>query len=133
MEWMSSRRGMAHLLDPLAEDRPGVVRAWPGLGVELHRARAQLWVGDTVDCAVVERLVRDCSVGARLDGEAVVLAGDEHPAGRALHDGMVRAAVAERQLVRAHAGGEREQLVAEADAEHGRAAEQLADGLHLAL
>ena len=39
---------------------------------------------------------------------------------------MVRAAVAERQLVRLHPRREREQLVAEADAEHRHAAEQLA-------
>ena len=44
---------------------------------------------------------------------------------------MVGAAVAEGELVRLVAGREAEQLVAEADAEHGHAAEQLPHDLHL--
>ena len=44
---------------------------------------------------------------------------------------MVGAAVAERQLVGLVPGGEPEQLVAEADAEHARPAEQAADRLDL--
>src|SRR4051795_13766744 len=110
MEWMSSRRGKANLLDPLTEDRPGVVRARPGLGMELHRSRPQLRVVDALHRAVVERLVRDVAIGGRLDGEPVVLARDEHPAGGALDDGVVCATVAERELVRAQATREREQL-----------------------
>ena len=46
---------------------------------------------------------------------------------------MVRAAVAERKLVRLVAGRTCDQLVAEADAEHVRAAEQLRDRLRLAV
>ena len=47
-----------YLLEPFADDRPRVVRARPGLRVELHRARAELRVGEPLDGAVVERLVR---------------------------------------------------------------------------
>ena len=57
--------------------------------------------------------------------EAVVLHGHEHAAGLDVAHGMVRAAVAERELERLVAEREPEQLVAEADAEErdrGRAA-----------
>ena len=64
-------------------------------------------------------------------GEAVVLDGDEHAAGRDVAHGMVRAAVAERELERLVAEREPEQLVAEADAEERHAAEQRADRLDL--
>src|SRR5258706_14627565 len=111
---MSSRRGEAHLLDPLVQDPPRVVRARPGLRMELPRPRAELRVVEAFDGAVVERLVRRGAVRARSDGEAVVLARDEDAPGRPLDHGMVRPAMAERKLERREAGREREQLVAEA-------------------
>ena len=88
------------LLDEALENRPRVVRAWPGLGVELHGARAQLGEVEALDGAVVQRDVRRLRALGRLDREAVVLARDEHAARLALEHRMVRAAVAERQLVR---------------------------------
>ena len=63
------------------------------------------------------------------DREAMVLAGDGDLAGADVLDRVVRAAVAERQLVGLQAGGAGEQLVAEADAEHGLAVQQRADVL----
>ena len=48
---------------PALEDRPGVVRARPGLRVELDRARLQLGEVEALDGAVVERDVR--RLGAR--------------------------------------------------------------------
>ena len=56
--------------------------------------------------AVVERDVRLLPSLVGADGEAVVLACDEDAAGGAVDDGMVRAAVAERQLVGLPAGRE---------------------------
>src|SRR5262245_13188399 len=79
------------------------------------------------DGAVVQGRVRRLPRLGRRDGEAVVLAGDEHAAARALDDGMVRAAVTERQLERLVSGGERQQLVPEADAEQRDPPEQVGD------
>ena len=110
----------------LLEDRPGVVRARAGLGVELHRARTQLREVEALDRPVVEGDVRGL-VGVRgLDREAVVLARHEHPPAAPLEHRVVRAAVAERELERPVSGREPEQLVAEADAEDRDAAEQAA-------
>src|SRR5581483_7316431 len=88
------------LLDPGLEERPGVVRARAGLRMELERARPQLRQLEPLDGAVVEGDVRRLGGLARADREAVVLARDEHAAGLPLEDGMVGAAVAERELVR---------------------------------
>ena len=103
------------------------MRTRPGLGMELHRPCAELRIREALDGAVVERLVRRRAVLGRHDGEAVVLACHENAARLPFEHGMVGTAVAERQLERRETGREREQLVTEADAEDGDAAEQLAD------
>ena len=46
------------LLDKALEDRPGVVRARPGLGVELDRPGVEVGEVEPLDGAVVERHVR---------------------------------------------------------------------------
>jgi hypothetical protein len=99
--------------------------------MELQAARAQLGIGEALDGAVVQRLVRRRAPLRRPHGEAVVLARHEHAAARAFQHRVVRAAMAERELERLEAGREREQLVAEADAEDRHAPEQLADDGHL--
>ena len=58
------------------------------------------------------------------DDVVVVLARDLDPAGRLVAHRVVRAVVAERQLVGLRAEREPDDLVAEADAEHGHLAEQ---------
>ncbi len=63
------------------------------------------------------------------DGEAVVLGGDLDPAGAQVLDRMVGAAVAEGQLEGLQADRPAEQLVAEADADDGPLADQLAHGV----
>ena len=60
--------------------------------------------------------------------EAVVLRRDLHAAREQVHHGMVAAAVAELELLDPGAGGLRDHLVPEADAEHGHLSQQL---LHL--
>src|SRR3990172_1134284 len=123
----SGRLGNAPpLFDPRLDDRPGVVRPGAGLGMELNGAGALPGQRDPLDGAVVERDVGDLGPCA-LDREAVVLARDENAARRPVEDGVVRAAVAERQLVRAVPGGEREELVAEADAEDRHLPDEPAD------
>src|SRR5215212_4055523 len=104
---MSSRRG-TEVLHELAQDRPGVVRAWARLGMELRRAGAQVAEVEALDGAVVEGDVRRLARLRRLDGEAVVLARDEDAAARALQHRVVRTAVPEGELVRLQIRGERE-------------------------
>ena len=104
------------------------MRAGRRLGMELERREAVAL--KPFDGAVVQRDVADLRGVAGLDREAVVLGGHEH-APRAGHaHRMVRAAVSERKLERPQAEREPDELVAEADAEERRAAEQVADGLH---
>src|SRR6476646_4059220 len=108
IDLMSLRRG-TELLHPPLEDGPGVVRARTGLGMELHRPRAQVGVVEALDRAVVERDVCRLATLGRAHGEAVVLARHEHAARAPVDHGMVRAAVAERELEGLVPGREREQ------------------------
>src|SRR5262245_42721410 len=128
---MSVRLGIRDLLDPALEERPRVMWARPGLGVELERARAQVWEIEAFDGSVVEGDVGRLGCFARPDCKPVVLARDEDATRMALEHRMVRAAVAERELVGLVAGRAGDELVAEADAEHRRPAEQLLHRLRL--
>src|SRR5262249_6556196 len=116
-----------HELREALEQVERVVRARGGFGVVLHAKSAE--VGDLQALA---RDVVEVRVGAlradrervEIDAEAVVLRGDlDAPGGEVLHR-LVRAAVAEFELVGLAAEGQGEELVAEADAEDGDLAEQ---------
>src|SRR5690349_24333719 len=100
-----------HLPDPLFEERPGVMWARPGLGVELQRAGSEPREVEALDGSVVERDVRDLLRGAGPDREAMVLARHEHPVGPLVENWVVGAAVAEGQLVGLVPGRERKELV----------------------
>src|SRR5215203_2794216 len=136
--WRSSRLGMRalYLSDELVEQPQGVVRARSGLGVVLHAAGRDVEQAEALDGAVVEVHVGQLGLAevglearARLaaDREAVVLRGDRDALRAQVLDRVVGAAVAEGELERLEADGAGEQLVAEADAEHRLAADQLAD------
>ena len=120
------RGASARVGDPVEEGN-GVVRPGRGLGVELERLEAV--AAQALDGAVVERDVADLGRVARRDREAVVLGGDEDPLRAGDADGVVGAAVAERELERLQAEREPDELVAEADPEERHAPEQLAHGL----
>src|SRR5215210_1403536 len=111
MEWRSRRLGIGHLLDPLLEDRPGVVRPRSGLRMELHRARVLQREVETLDSAVIERNVDRLPCFRGCDCEAVVLAGDQHAPGGAVEHRVVRTTVPEGELERLMSGREGEQLV----------------------
>src|SRR6185436_2092194 len=133
MRWMSSLRGNEPLQEAI-EEMQRVVRSWPRLGVVLDGRRLDVAEHQPLDGPVVEiqllelggaevrlpphRLVPvDRPLPARAEHrEAVVLRGDLDPAGLEILDRVVRAAVAERQLVCLEADRAAEELVAEADA-----------------
>src|SRR4029077_12000717 len=94
------------------------------LRMELGRAGAQLGIREAFDRAVVELAVRYTRVVAGSDCKAVVLRRDDHGARAVIDHRVIRTAVAERELERLLAGGERKQLVAETDPEDRRASEQ---------
>src|SRR5882724_3452848 len=119
-----------HQVREAVEQVVRVVRAGRGLGMVLHAEHGQLRVAQALTRPVVEVDVGwfPAAAGERggVHGEAVVLRGDLHARGREVAHRMVGAVVAERQLVRAAAGGEPDDLVAEADAEDRHAPEQRA-------
>ena len=92
----------------LLEEGQAVERSRRRLGMELDAREAV--AGEPLAGAVVQRHVRDVVVGE--DREAVVLDGDEHPAGREVAHRVVRAAVAERERERLVPECQPEQLVA---------------------
>src|SRR5438093_10120420 len=99
--------------------------------MELHGARAQIGEVEPLDRAVVEGDVRRLGGVARPHRKAVVLARDEHATGGPLEHGVVRAAMAERKLVRLVTRRETEKLMTETDTENGGPAEQALDLRHL--
>ena len=121
----------AHPLGEALEQVGAVVRARPGLGMVLHGEGVGVGRLEPLAHAVVEVDVGhrgDSGEAVDGDGEVVVLAGDLDLSGRQVLHRVVGAVVAERQLDGGAAERRRQQLVAEADAEHRhRRAEQLAD------
>src|SRR5829696_1042644 len=109
--WRSSRLGTSgarlDLADELVEEPDGVVGPGSGLGVVLDAAGRDVEQADALDRAVVEVHVGQLGLpevglqpltGLALHGEAVVLGGDRDPPGAQVLDGVVAAAMAERQL-----------------------------------
>src|SRR5262249_18627880 len=109
---------LAHQIGEAMEQVVGVVRTGRGFRMVLHREHGPFAMPEALARAVVEVEVRRLPAVRRhrrgVDGEAVVLRGDLDLAGRQVLDRMIRAVVAERQLVGAAARGEAENLVAEA-------------------
>src|SRR3954467_12882156 len=128
---MSCRLGICHLLDPLFEQRPRIVRPGPCFWMELHRPCLLQWKCQALDGVVVERDVSRLTCSRRCDREAVVLARHEDPAGSSFEHRVVRTAVTERKFVLLMPRRKREQLVAEADAEDRHSPEEFADYAHL--
>ena len=90
--------------------------------MELHAPDRPTLDTQALDRLVVERFVGDDDVGlalGSLDCEAVVLARHEHAARLGLEHRMVRAAMAEAQLVRVETDCSGQQLMAETDAKDG--------------
>ena len=94
-------------------------------GVVMREARGPEWTDWLRERGVVALTGVDTrSLVLHLrDREAVVLRRHEHAAGLPLEHRMVRATVAERELVRLMTGRAGDELVAEADTEHVRPAE----------
>ena len=104
--------------------------AGAGLGVVLHGEDGLGLVGKTFQRAVVQVYVRDDHIGNVVDihTETVVLGRDFHMPGREVFNRVVTAVVAEFQLAGRAAQSVAEKLMAEADARHGIAFDELLDG-----
>src|SRR3990170_8558060 len=108
----------------LLKKRPGVVRSGRGLGVVLHPEYRQLAVAKALDRPVIEIHMGHFQLGGAqhailipLDGESVVLRGDEHPPRLDFPDRMISTPMTVGHLGRIAAEGEPEQLGTEADSE----------------
>ena len=103
------------------EEIVAVVRSRARLRVVLHRDHRALLHPEALDGAVVQVPVRHHDAGLleqlRVDAEAVVLRGDLDLPRLEVLDRVVRAAVAELELVGLAAAREAEDLVSETDAE----------------
>lgn len=122
---MSARLGMVfHQSNEMVEQRRGIVRAGARLGVALEAEGRPVPVGDALQAAVEQRHMGWAQVFGQafaIDGEAVVLARDQHRAVIEIAHRMIGAMVAVGHLHAAGAAGEAEQLVAKANAEQGNA------------
>src|SRR5213593_534457 len=112
----------------------GVVRPRRGLGVILHGEHGLLAVAHALGGAVVEIDVRlhqpGLLHGREVHREAMVLRSDLDAPGEEVLHWMIGAMVAELELVGVAAEGQAENLVAEADAEERRLADEPAHRLH---
>ncbi len=104
------------------------MRAGRGLGVILHAEHGMAAVAEAFERLVVQIHVRDFELveveRVGIDGEAVIVRRDFDFAGDLIQHRMIRAAVAELELVGLAAEREPEELVAEADAEDRHFADQ---------
>src|SRR5574340_1384972 len=111
---------VSHQLNESVEQITHVVRAWARFRVSLEAEGGGVGAGDALQRAIEQRDVGAAQVGRhrfRVHRKTVVLTGDgDTPAIEVLH-GMIGAVMAELHLDGPGARGEREQLVAEADAE----------------
>src|SRR6266481_2419236 len=128
----SSRLGMPslHQLAELSEQAGRVVRSGRGLRVVLDAESRRVQQPQALDHAVVEVDVGDLGwpevgvedsaglpgPGGQRDGEAMIVAGDLHPAGAQVLHRLVHPAVAETKLVGAEAERPAAHLAAQADA-----------------
>src|SRR6516164_10658935 len=121
---MSRRLGMPrrHHVDEALEEIIAVLRAGTRLGMILHGEHRPIPEAQALIAAVEKRDMRDlrlCREGFGEDAEAVVLAGDLDLAGGEVLDGVIGAAMPDRHLLCLAAERQRQQLVAQADAEDG--------------
>src|SRR5207247_8275959 len=108
-------------------------RAWGDRGGTWERPQGRRALPAHVPGAVGPRSSGPTSGRSRLvfelHCEPVVVAGDLDPAGIHVQHRLIRASVAELQLVAPRTQRDRHQLVAQTDAEHGDLAEQLPTGV----
>src|SRR5579872_2683279 len=112
------------------EQRLQVVRTGAGLRMTLEAESRPVLQRDSLQRAVEQRAMRGPDILRQrglIDGEPVVLAGDEDPPGFQILHGMVRAVMAELHLHGASTHGQAQDLMPQADAEQRQVGlEQLA-------
>src|ERR1700728_758726 len=122
---------LLHHFPEILEEVMGVVGAGAGFGVVLHAEERHGAVAKAFEGVVVEVDVGELDFGSvdgvRIDGEVVVVRGDLDLACIVAPDRMITAVMAEFELVGFPAEGEADELVAETDAEDGRASGEVAN------
>ncbi len=121
---------MLQQLAEAVEEVARVVGAGRGLGVELHAHDGKLQGAQALEGAVVEVHVGGLHVRHALDvhAEAVVLGADLDVAVELVQHRVVAAVVPELELAGGAAEGPADELVAQADADHGHVLHELPDG-----
>src|SRR3954451_15652373 len=120
MLFRSLRFGIAHQRGKAVEQITDIVRPGASFGMALEAEGWAIGSCDPLKGTVEERDVRRPQVGAqgcRVDGEAMVLAGNPHLAGIQILHRVVGAVVPELHLKGLRARSEAHELVTEADAE----------------
>src|SRR5258706_36212 len=123
---MSVRLGtlaLVHQLCEAIEEITDVVRPGTRLRMPLETERRPVGAREPLQAAVEQRHVRRFQIRrkrVRVDGEAVVLAGDDHRSALQILHWVVGAVMPEFHFHGLRAGGETHELVAEADAERRR-------------
>src|SRR5450631_4361759 len=114
-------QSLQHQMVEAIKERAHIVRAGTRLRMTLKAKRRVLFEGKSLKRAIKERAM-GCAHGVRqrrlVNGEAVILAGDEHPAAVEVLHRMIRAVMAELHLDRARAAGKAEELMPQANSKH---------------
>ena len=114
-----------HIVNEFVEQIADILRAWAGFGVALETEHGFVGQLDALQGVVEQGFVGNSCVGGQgvgIDGEAVVLAGDNDFAAVQVLNGVVRAVVAEVHFQGFGTDGEADQLVSQANAENRFAA-----------
>ena len=108
-----------------------IVRPGRGFGMILHAEKRERAVAHALVGVVVQIHVRDLDVARRqrigIDAETVILRGNLDFAGQQILHRMIRAVMPEFQFVGLAAKRQAAELVAQANAENGHAAQQLCE------
>src|SRR5579875_1099233 len=105
-----------------------IVGARRGFGMVLHAENGLAAMPQSFDSLVVQIFVRDLNIGIAqrvgIDAEAVILRSDFNFSGLLIQDRVIRAVMAEFQLISLAAKGKTQDLMPKTDAKNRRLADQ---------
>ncbi len=124
---------LVHHVGELAEQIVRIVRPRRSFGMVLHAEKRQGTMAKSLIGPVIQVDMRDFDVARgqriRIHHETVILRGDFHVPGLQILDRVIRAVMAELQLVGSAAERQSAELVSQADAEDWHAPHQFANRL----